>query len=121
PAVRTQPAIHGGAGSEVRWYEVNPGRRTVMRQGDVRDPQLYAFNGAIAPDRAVRVGSRRFGRSMVLGFDTSSDTTDSAVQMVSRVGDRPQSSFAMVKRSRGPAVDFSCQSTCRWGDFAGAS
>jgi len=120
-ALWTQHAVRGGAGSEVRWYELDPGRRTVLRHGGVSDPDLYAFNGAGAPDRAVRVGARRFGRSMVVGFDTSSETTDSAVQMVSEVGDGPQSDFVMLRRSRGPAADFSCMDTCRWGDYAGAS
>ena len=120
-AVWTQHAVRGGAGSEVRWYEIDPARRRVLRRGQATDPNLFVFNGAVSSDRAVRRGFRRFGRSMVLGFNTASGSTDAAVQMVSKVGDGPQSGFVLVRRSRGPAVDFSCADTCRWGDYAGAS
>jgi hypothetical protein len=120
--VWTQHAIRGGAGSIVRWYEIDPVQHRAVKRGDVSDPVLWAFNGAIAPDRVVREGVRRFGRSMVLGFNTSSDATDAAVQMVSKVSGRPQSAFVRVRQSHGPAVDFSCRDgTCRWGDYSGAS
>jgi hypothetical protein len=121
--VWTQHAVRGRAGSIVRWYEIDPGHHRVVQQGEAGDPVLWAFNGAISSDRAVREGVRRYGRSMVLGFDTTSDATDSAVQMVSKVGRAPQSGFVLIRRSGGPARDFSCRDTgtCRWGDFAGAS
>jgi hypothetical protein len=120
--VWTQHAIRGGAGSIVRWYEIDPAHHRVVHEGDVSDPVLWAYNGAIAPDRVVREGVHRFGRSMVLGFNTSSHSTDAAVQMVSKVARHPQSAFVLVRRSHGPAVDFSCRDgTCRWGDYSGAS
>jgi hypothetical protein len=122
-AVWTQHTVRGGAGSIVRWYEIDPEHRGLFQRGSVSDPALYAFNGAVSSDRVVRPGVRRFGGSMVLGFDTSSQDRDVAVQMVSKVGSRPQSSFVRVKRSFGPDVDVSCRRdpACRWGDFAGAS
>jgi hypothetical protein len=122
-AVWTQHAVRGGAGSKIRWYEIDPAHRRVLRSGVVSDPALWAFNGAISPDRVVRPGTRKFGQSMVLGFNTSSHATDAAIQMVSKVPGEPQSSFVLLRSSAGPEVDFSCRDTgtCRWGDFSGAS
>ena len=102
---------------------VDPLHHRLFQRGSVSDPVLYAFNGAVSPDRVVRTGVRKFGRSMVLGFNTSSQATDAAVQMVSKVGTRPQSTFVPIKHSSGPDVDGSCRSSppCRWGDFSGAS
>jgi len=115
-----QHTVAGGAGSEVRWYEVNPSTKGIVQSGAATSTSLYVFNGAIAPDRAVNGGSGSFGDTMVIGFDTSSSSTDVAIQMVSKVGSGPQSGFVLVKQSAGPNVDSSC-SPCRWGDYAGAS
>ena len=41
--------------------------------------------------------------------------------MLTKVGAGTQSAFVLVKQSPGPNIDFSCQDTCRWGDYAGAS
>jgi hypothetical protein len=120
-AVWTQHAIEGGAGAMVRWYEINVERRRLFQTGDVEDSELFAFNGAVSPDRVLRDGVRKFGRSMVLGFNTSSEQTFPAIRMVSKVGDDPQSEFVLVKSSPGPERDFSCQPVCRWGDYSGAT
>lgn len=127
-AVWTQHTVEastGGLGSEIRWYEIDAGSATLLQSGIVQSPDLYVYNGAVSPDRQVQGSSSRFGRSMALGFNTSSPTTDIAIQMVSKVGTGPQSPFVMVEQSPGPDVDHTCsdhgEGVCRWGDFAGAS
>jgi hypothetical protein len=122
-AVWTQHTVFGGAGAEVRWYEIAGDTGTVFDSGSASSPSLYAFNGAISPDRAVpgETGAQ-FGGSMALTFNTSSSTTYSAIQYLTKpVGGTP-SAFTMVLQSSGKNQDFSCTSgTCRWGDYAGAS
>ncbi len=119
--VWTQHTVAGGAGSEVRWYEVNPAAPTIFQSGKATSSALFAFNGAVAPDRHVNGTAMAFGHDVVLGFDTSSLTTDVAIQMVSKVGANPQSSFVLIQQSPGPNIDFSCSSLCRWGDYSGAT
>ncbi len=117
----TQHTVAGGAGSEVRWYEINPATRTLFQAGKVTSASLDAFNGTIAPDRAVNGSTKAFGRDMVLGFDTSSSTADVAIRMVSKVGANAESAFVLINQSPGPNVDFGCKPLCRWGDYSGAS
>ncbi len=61
---------------------------------------------------------------MVMGFNTSSAATFSAIKMISQRGTGAQSGVVLVKQSVGPYVDFACGSsvpdTCRWGDYGGA-
>jgi IPT/TIG domain len=124
-AVWTQHAVSGGAGSQVRWYEINPSGPSLYQSGIVSSSSLYVFNGAISPDRAVNGSSAAFGDSMALGFNTSSSSTFPAIQMVTKQGTGAQSAFTMVKQSAGKSVDFSCSAPygppCRWGDYSGAS
>jgi len=127
-AIWTAHTVLGGAGSEVRWFEISTaGTLALAQTGAVSDPDLYVFNGAIAPDRAaddLATPVAATGRNMVLGFNTSSSATFSAVKMVSKRGGSPQSGAVLVKQSVGPYVDFGCGSSvpdvCRWGDYAGA-
>jgi hypothetical protein len=122
-AVWTQHTAAGGGGSRVQWYQIDPAHHRLFQQGVVSDPDMFAFNAAISPDRVVRPGVRKFGRAMVLGYNTSSRTTDAAVRMVSKRGTAPQSDAVLVQRSPGPAIDGTCRQfrVCRWGDFPGAS
>jgi hypothetical protein len=128
-AIWTAHAVFGGAGSEDRWYEISTsGVPALSQSGTVSDSILYVFNGAISPDRAADDAtdpSALTGRNMVMGFNTSSATTYTAVQMVSKRGTTAQSSPVLVKQSVGPNVDFSCGSSlpdvCRWGDYGGAA
>ena len=116
-AIWTSHAVAGGAGSEQRWYEINPtvNPPTLLQSGKVTDPSLYVWNGAVSPDRVVNPSGKAFGGNMVVGFNTSNSTTCPAIQMVSKVGNNAQSGFVMVKQSLGPSTDF------RWGDYSGAS
>jgi len=124
-AVWTAHAVYGGAGSEERWYEIDPVAGTVLQSGVATDPTLFVWNGAVAPDRAVGSLGSGFGSNMVMGFNTSSPSDDPAIQMVSKLGGGAQSGFVLVQASPGPNVDFSCFAPygppCRWGDYSGAS
>jgi hypothetical protein len=115
----TAHAVFGGAGSEERWYEINPATGALVQSGTVGDPSLYTWNGAVSPDRAH--GS--FGDSMAMSVSTSSSTTDPAIQVVWKKGASAQSPMKRLVQSPSPNVDFSCSSTaaCRWGDYSGAS
>jgi hypothetical protein len=125
-ALWTQHAIAGGAGSEVRWYEIDVANAATFQLGDIADPNLFVFNGGVSPDRAVAIGKgvkTRFGSNMVAGFTTSGTSALPAIQMVSKVGNNPTSGFVLVKQSPGPDQGFDCVELqrCRWGDYAGAS
>jgi hypothetical protein len=124
-AVWTGHTIFGGAGAEFRWYEIDVAHNALFQSGDITDPNLYVFNGAIAPDRAVKgkpLSKRFFGGNMVTGFTTSSASAFPAVQMVSKIGANPTSAFVLVAQSPGPEEGFDCfeLGKCRWGDYGGA-
>jgi hypothetical protein len=119
-AIWTQHTVAGGAGSEVRWYELGAGPFPPLRSGDVSDGSLYTFNAAISPDRKVSGSTKRFGDAFVVGFNTSSASDFVRIQMVSQWRDYAPSEFVEVKASPGANEDFSC-SPCRWGDYSGAT
>lgn len=125
--VWTSHSVAGGAGSEARWYEISPtplGAPTMTQSGVISHPSLYVYNDAVSPDRTVNPSGRAHGSAMVSGFTTSSTTTDAAVRMVSKLHGGTQSGFVLVKSSPGPDVDRTCSksgSTCRWGDYGGAT
>jgi hypothetical protein len=131
-AIWTVHTVAGGAGSAIRWYEIEPTGPSLLQAGVVSDPTLFAFNGAIAPDRLVlpavppAAPVAAFGDTMVLGFDTSSEATDETIYMVDKTAADPQSAWTFVVQSSGPNVDSSCfagkrLSSCRWGDFMSAA
>ncbi len=119
----TAHTIAGGAGSEVRWYEINPANLSLDQVGTVSDPNLYVFNATISPDRVVTTSTKAFGDSAIVNVSTSSINTFPAIQMVSTVSGKPQSKLVMVKQSSGTNLDFTCFTprtmTCRWGDYSG--
>jgi hypothetical protein len=119
-AVWTQHTVAGGAGSEARWYEIEPSTSSPLRSGSVSDPLLYVFNAAISSDRKVSGTTKRFGDAFVIGFNTSSASDFVHIQMVSQWADYPMSEFVDVKASPGFNDDFTCGG-CRWGDYSGAS
>jgi hypothetical protein len=120
-AVWTAHAVYGGPGSEERWYEISPTGGTLLQSGSVGSSSLFAWNGAISPDRNGTRGS--FGGSMAMSVSTSSTTAYPAIQFVTKAGTNAQSSLEPLVQATGPNVDFSCSSTtpCRWGDYSGAS
>jgi len=115
--------VLGGAGAESRWYEIDVANAALFQMGTISDPLLYVFNPGISSDRAAGGTSLAYGDSMVTGFTTSGLTAFPAIQMVSKIGAGPQSSFVLVKQSPGPDEGFDCfqLGVCRWGDYAGAS
>jgi len=125
-AIWTEHTVAGGAGSAIDWFEIEPTGHALLQSGRVSDPTLFAFNGAIAPDRLVSPAASAFGDTMVLGFNTSSSATDAAIFMVDKTPADPLSAWTLVKQSPGPNVDSTCffgkrLASCRWGDFMSAS
>jgi hypothetical protein len=122
--VWTAHAVFGGAGSEERWYEINPlplGSPSLFQSGKAGKGSLFVWNGAVSPDRSVHEdGTAGFGGDMVMGFNTSNGLKCVAIKMVSKLGSSPQSRFVRVKASHVAENDFSC-SPCRWGDYSGAT
>ena len=121
----TAHTIAGGAGSEVRWYEINPVGLNLDQVGTISDPKLWVFNATITPDRVVIGNKSAFGGSAVVEVNTSSTTNYTAIQMASAVNGLPESGLVMVKQSGGTNADFSCfepstPSICRWGDYSGS-
>ena len=121
----TAHTIAGGAGSAVRWYEINPSNASLDQVGTLSDPNLYVFNGTISPDRLVKGNVSAFGSSAVINVNTSSASAYPAIQMSATVNGQPESPLTLVQQSIGPNIDFSCfepaTSTCRWGDYSGAT
>jgi hypothetical protein len=123
-ALWTQHTVSGGAGAEVRWYEIEPTTATLLQSGKVTSSKLFSFNGAISPDRVVAGTTKAFGGNMVLGFNTSSSTTFPVIKMVSKLAGAAQSAPVKVKGSPGFDVDFGCPAAtdvCRWGDYSSAT
>jgi hypothetical protein len=119
--VYTSFAVAGGAGSEQRWFELNTGPvPSIQQSGVINDPTLYVFNGDIATDRKVTTATA-YGNNEVISVSTSSASNFPAFQMVSKVGANPQSGLVVVQQSTVSDQDFSCNPTCRWGDYSGAS
>ena len=123
-AVWTAHAVFGGAGSEERWYEIDPAGASLIQSGRATSSSFYVWNGAVSPDRADDGVTAAFGSNMVMGFNTSSSNAYPAIQMVSKRRGSAQSSFVMLHQSPGKNDDFTCYSPygppCRWGDYSGA-
>jgi hypothetical protein len=121
-AIWTQHTVAGGAGSEVRWYEINPGAHALFQSDKASSASLFSFNGAISPNRAIHGTTREFGSDMAMTFNTSSSSTHPAIEMVSKLGTAPQSAPVTVKASPASLDDYTCSGgLCRWGDYAGAT
>jgi hypothetical protein len=118
----TQHTVNGGAGARVRWYEINPVRRTLIQTGVAQHASMFMFNGAISPNRVVDGATRAFGGSMVLQLNTSSSATLPAIRAVSKVGVAAQSASRLLKGSPAPLDDFTCTTgRCRWSGYASAT
>ena len=121
-ALWTQHTVKGGAGAEVRWYEINPAAHALLQQGKATSPSLYEFNGAIAPNRRVNGGTKSGGNAMVMNFNTSSAAAFPSIKMVSKVGAGAQSGQVAVFNGTKPVGGFDCSvNPCRWGDYAAAT
>ena len=121
-AIWTAHAVYGGAGSEERWYEINP-TGSLIQSGVASDPSLFVWNGAISPDRSNNGTTGSFGGSMAMSVSTSSAGTYPAIQFVWKNAASAQTGLKKLVQSAGPSIDLSCNSTtpCRWGDYSGAT
>jgi hypothetical protein len=121
-AVWTAHAVFGGAGSEERWYEINPITASLLQSGVVTSSSSFVWNGAISPDRANNGTSGAFGGDMAMSLSTSSASSYPAIGFVWKKGASAQSALTTLVQAGGASVDLSCSSTtpCRWGDYSGA-
>ena len=123
-AIWTNLTIAGGAGSKVRWFELDPAGAAVLQTGDILNGSLYTFNAATAPDRVVNGSTTAFGSDMATVFSTSSSSAFPGIQAVTKAGTAAQSAFISLKTSAASDNDFSCDisvgAACRWGDYSAA-
>jgi len=117
----TQHTVAGGAGAEVRWYEIDPAAKTLFQSGKATSASLFEFNGSIAPNRIVNGSTKAFGADMAMSYNASSASTMPSIQAVSKIGAAAQSAPIVVKTSPSSLQDFTCRPRCRWGDYAGAT
>jgi hypothetical protein len=122
-ALWTAHAVFGGAGSEERWYEIDPSAASLLQSGAVTDGSLFVWNGAVSPDRANNGVAGAFGDSMAMSVSTSSTAAYPAIQLVWKKSAGAQSALTNLVQASGASVDLSCSDTspCRWGDYSGAS
>lgn len=121
----TAHSVKGGAGSEVRWYEIDPREVELDQSGVLSDPNVFYYNATISPDRAVDDSEGRFGSNMVLEANASSATTPISIVAVSKRGDDRQSDLVTIKTSlAGDEAQAVCAGSihgCNWGDYSGTS
>jgi hypothetical protein len=128
-AIWTQHTVRGGvggSGAEVRWYEINPVSRTVLRSGEATSGSLFEYNGAISPNRQVAGQNRSGGNAMVMNFNASSSAARVSIRTLSKIGNNAQSGQVVVRNSPGQLSGFDCsqvatRGSCRWGDYAAAT
>jgi hypothetical protein len=123
-SVWTQHTVSGGAGSKVRWYQINPSEPKVFQKGSVSSSSKYDFDGAISPNRAVTGSDQSGGKNMVTNFVASSSSSFPTIKMVSKKAGKDQSGQVVVRQSPGPIAGFDCSKSgepCRWGDYASAT
>ena len=120
-ALWTQHAVFGGAGSQERWYEINPATHTLIQNGTITSASLFTFDGAVSSDRRVNGASSMFGGDMVIGVVQSSATTLPADKVASKIGAGAISPLTTLATSTAADTGFDCiqdNGTCRWGDYA---
>ena len=123
-ALWTQHAVFGGAGSQVRWYEINPATHAVIQNGTISSSSSFTYDGAISPDRLVNGATKLFGGDMVIDVVQSSTTTLPAIKVASKIGSGAISSLSTIATSAAPDTGFDCtrgNGLCRWGDYAAAT
>ena len=119
----TDPRV--GARSVERWYEIVPGARTVRQSGNISDPNLYIFNGAVSPTAA--------GDEAIAFYNAGSGASDGFVSWRSQGRNRltalgTMTGETVLATSAASDSDFTCgvnqspanSNSCRWGDYSGA-
>jgi hypothetical protein len=126
-AVWTQHTVAGSGGgpSVVRWYELKAGVTAAapVQTGTVSVSGAFAFNGAISPTAQ--------GNAAAIDYNVGSSTVKVQVRARDHLTGTTAGSMAnetTLGTSTGINADFSCpsqtsgqSSSCRWGDYAGAS
>jgi hypothetical protein len=123
-ALWTQHAVFGGAGSQERWYEINPSTHAVIQQGTLISSSKFIFDGAVSSDRLVNGSTSLFGGDMVINVVQSSPTLLPTVYVASKIGAGPVSALSKVAASTAADTGFDCSNSahlCRWGDYAAAT
>ena len=123
-ALWTQHAVFGGAGSQERWYEINPATRTLIQKGTVTSASAFTFDGAVSPDRLVNGATSMFGGDMGIDVVQSSATTLPTVKVASKIGSGAVSPLTTIATSTAADTGFDCiqdSGLCRWGDYAAAT
>jgi hypothetical protein len=123
-ALWTQHTVFGGAGSQVRWYEINPATHSLIQSGTVTSSSLFTFDGAVSSDRRVNGTSAMFGADLVIDVVQSSTTVRPTIKVASKVGSNPISALVQVAASAAADTGFDCTrdaGICRWGDYAAAT
>jgi hypothetical protein len=126
-ALWAQHTVFGGSGAVVRWYEIEPSTPSVLQKGTISDSTgRYIFNAAISPDRMNTGQSPSlYGDSMVLTYNSSSNSQFVDIRMVSKEGSAPVSSETLIKPSSAAFTSGKgCNTStnlCHWGDYPGAS
>jgi PASTA domain/Divergent InlB B-repeat domain len=113
----------GGGPSVVRWYELTPGASTPAQTGTVSGPRgAFAFNGAISPSAD--------GQNAAVFYNSGSGSQLVDWRVQDRHSDTPPGTTIedlQLATSSFEDSDLSCpsqtasSSSCRWGDYAGAS
>lgn len=122
----TSHTVLGGAGAQVRWYEIDPAAHGLLQSGTVTSSSQYVFNGAVSPDRVVNGSTRKFGGNMLITYDQGSAASRVAVMVAGKRGAGALSAPAQLKLSSAIDRGFGtgCSSSghvCRWGDYAAAT
>jgi hypothetical protein len=124
-ALWTQHTVFGGAGAQVRWYEINPATHSLIQHGTVSSSSLFTFDAAVSSDRRVNGTSKTFGGDMVIDVVQSSTTVLPAIKVASKIGTGAISGLVTVATSAAPDTGFDCSKSgtgvCRWGDYAAAT
>ena len=125
-ALWTQHTVFGGAGAEVRWYEINPATRGLIQHGSLTSRSRFTFDAAVSPDRRVNGTSRKFGGDMVIDVVQSSLTLRPVIEVASKIGSAAVSGLRLIAGSAASDTGFDCLMSgaarlCRWGDYAAAT
>jgi len=124
-ALWTQHTVFGGAGAQVRWYEIKPTTHSLIQHGTLSSSSLFTFDGAVSSDRRVNGTSSKFGGDMVIDIVQSSSAVLPVIKVASKIGSGAISALTTVANSGAPDTGFDCLQSgtnlCRWGDYAAAT
>ena len=129
-AIWTQHTVFGGAGAQVRWYEINPTPATPVpfQSGTETSGSLFLFNAAVSPDRRVNGASQMFGAAMALGYNRSSSSQVPQFVVAAKIENSTISAPTVFKTSNASVADDFCGAdperppdVCRWGDYSAAT